>query len=134
MKWIVSCIGADLSEKNCIVKTVWWFAATTFFNEDIKDSTDDDDDVVDNDIKKPTEDDYTEVATEMVLNTMHDDIKKPTEDDYTEVAMEMVLSPIQARKSHMITCPVCYEISILKLPKLYDNLISACMEKSSNKQ
>lgn len=67
----------------------------------------------------------------------HDDehIKQLLEDNYTEVPMDIdPTSSMETRKSHMITCPVCFEISILsKQSKLYDNLIVACMEKSSKK-
>lgn len=63
-----------------------------------------------------------------------DDSEKYLEDDYTEVPMDIVTSPVETRKGHTISCPVCYEIFILsKQSNLYDNIIAACIEKNSNK-
>lgn len=56
-----------------------------------------------------------------------------SKDCLIEMPMELDLSTvIETRKSHMITCPVCFEISILsKQSNLYENIISACIKGNS---
>lgn len=58
-----------------------------------------------------------------------------SKDYLIEIPMELDLgSLIEPRKNHMITCPVCFEISIIsKNTKLYDNLIAACMNRNLKK-
>lgn len=84
-------------------------------------------------------DDHTEALMKLIeergptgLVEMIDKKKRFSSDvDYTPVPMD-ITSPVEKKKNHLITCPVCFEIAILcKNSTLYDNLIYACMEQRS---
>jgi len=89
-------------------------------------------------VKDEGKDNLTEVPMELdptsVLVAKVAEVEAP-KDCLIEMPMELDLDLsclTETRKSHMITCPVCFEISVLsKQSKLYENIIAACMKGNS---
>lgn len=106
-------------------------SATTYFHDNITEDPSDDK-PEDNLIEVPMELDSCSVvdASAISANTV---VAEAPKDCLIEMPMELDLNCLtETRKSHVIACPVCFEISVLsKQSKLYENIIAACMKKNS---